>query len=600
MRMPIPAQSNLARSSQRFVCSLGYSIGLALVGLAFVNTGCDSIDQINKPLARPGGTLEDEEQQAIQAAAQAAEGTIGATCYVQGIRKMRVQGFGVVIGLPGTGNEFVRESLREHLERQIRHARSVDGPHQDQIKGFTATELLEHPDTAVVVVEGEIPAGAPPGRRFDVTLRAADEDVQSVAGGFLLPTELKIFKVSPQEVLEGRTRASAMGPVFINPFRSTTEEAASATEGRVINGGVNKLGRKLSLVVPIQSYQTVRRIRDTINRRFGLRGEKIADATSPSNVDLRIPERYAGKEGRFLDMVLHLPLTTSQVELEQRTQDLIAQMSDPNAPFEEVTLSLEGIGVSVLEPLRSLYSSPDRIVSFYAGRTGLRLEDDLAVEVLTTHAKDPQSPFRYQAIEELGQMDSSPMTNVALSELLGDSDARVRVLAYESLRQTGRSRIARFVIGTKKQNFILEIVPCEGKPMIYATRTQAPRIALIGGDRMYCTPPFLYSGSEKPVTITAGAEDKMVRVLRKHPDGTFGPYHVSPEVPVLAKFLGENLTLTEEGAVAGLGLNYDEVVEVLYRLCEKNAINADMRWEEPSVEEMVGPMTPLARPESEL
>ena len=42
------------------------------------------------------------------------------------------------------------------------------------------------------------------------------------------------------------------------------------------------------------------------------------------------------------------------------------------------------------------------------------------------------------------------------------------------------------------------------------------------------------------------------------------------------------------------------VLDVLYRLCEQGAINADMRWEEPSVEDLIGPLEPIGRPEHEL
>ena len=43
-----------------------------------------------------------------------------------------------------------------------------------------------------------------------------------------------------------------------------------------------------------------------------------------------------------------------------------------------------------------------------------------------------------------------------------------------------------------------------------------------------------------------------------------------------------------------------EILEVLYRLGAKKAINAQVRWEEPSVEDILGPLTPMGRPESEL
>jgi hypothetical protein len=136
--------------------------------------------------------------------------------------------------------------------------------------------------------------------------------------------------------------------------------------------------------------------------------------------------------------------------------------------------------------------------------------------------------------------------------------------------------------------------------MIYARQTGYPRIALIGGRRMVCKPPVLYSEAGQSITLSAGPDDHMITVLKKHPKGMLGPYQVSLSVPVLAQFLGGDLRTDVNGRLEGLGLDYATVLNVLYRLYEKKAINATMRWEEPSVEELIGALEPMGRPESEL
>jgi hypothetical protein len=54
------------------------------------------------------------------------------------------------------------------------------------------------------------------------------------------------------------------------------------------------------------------------------------------------------------------------------------------------------------------------------------------------------------------------------------------------------------------------------------------------------------------------------------------------------------------GQLQGLGMDYSVVLDVLYRLCEKGAVTADFKWEEPGIEDLLGPLKPTGRPESEL
>jgi hypothetical protein len=281
---------------------------------------------------------------------------------------------------------------------------------------------------------------------------------------------------------------------------------------------------------------------------------------------------------------------------------LVAELARPESPLNEVGLALEGIGVSVIPMLQPLYTHPRRPVNFYAARTGLRLGDKLAVEVIIQHAKDPRSLFRRQAIRELGKCDKRHRAGAVLRDLLADPDPQICILAYEALRRVDPGSIAQVVVGTDPENFLLELVPSDGPPLIYARRSSIRRIALIGGDRMVCRPPLFFAQPGKPITISADAGDKELTILRKDRKGKtiLGPIPAPLAVPSLIRFLGQNLTRDSARKVEGLDLDYAAILEVLYRLGAKKAINAQVRWEEPSVEDILGPLTPMGRPESEL
>jgi len=572
------------------------------VVMMVVGTGCLSLEQNKEPTTRPAGTLDDSDELVQLQNSAIIEGTVGSLVYVQGSRLMRVRGYGLVTRLEGRGSRNCPPSIRDRLIKEIRRQRSADPLKRTDLP--PTEKVLDSLDTAVVVVEGEIPAAAAKQRTFDLFVSAIDPNTKSIEGGYLLPCELHRFREGgPAKVIEGKTCAIAQGPIFINPFAGAAGSGTTVNlrEGHVIGGGCSTLDRPLMLISTLESYATVRRIKDEINQRFP--GDKpVADAISPTNVDLKVPPNYRGNEGRFLELVLHLPLATSPTQREARAKMLVSQLTRPEAPLSEIGLSLEGIGISVIPMLQPLYTHPRRPVSFYAARTGLRLGDKLAIEVIIQNALESRSVFRRQAIREMGACEMRHRAGAVLRDLLSDDDPQIVILAYEALRQIDPSCIAQVVVGKDPENFLLELVPSDGDPLIYARRSGIRRIALIGGDRMVCRPPLFYSESGKPVTISADAGDKELTILRKNRNDKtiLGPIPGPMIVPKLIRFLGQNLRRDFNRRIGGLDLDYAAVLDVLYRLGQAKAINAQVRWEEPSVEDVFGPLTPMGRPESSL
>ncbi len=574
---------------------------LTLLGIcaALLSAGCVEQD---KKVERPAGTMEQAQMQAISMSA-AREGTIASAAYAEGgLRLMRVRGYGLVTGLAGKGSTRCPESLRNYLVDAIRRTRMSDPYRRKTGNEPSAGQMIDSADTAVVLVEGEIPAGAIKGRRFDVRVTAVDEDTQSLVGGVLWQADLKMFQsISPASVIEGRTLATAGGPIFINPFRSATATAPATNqrEGEIIAGGTTTEDRRLTLACAVESYGTVRAVQDAINTRFKT-DPHTAVAESPRMITLHVPPDYRGREGRFLELLMHLPLSNVPAENQARAKVMSAQFGEPDAEHRELALSLEGIGKPSIQFIRPLYASTNRQVNFYAATCGLHLGDAAAIDVIIRHAKDPHSPFRFQAIRELGESQMPQRASQTLHELLDGDDTQVRILAYEAIRLVDRLAVAQTVVGERPENFILEIVPSSGKPLIYARRTKAPRIALIGGDRMMCRPPLLYSEPGGLVMLTAKAGDSRITIMKKDPAMMLGPYYAPFSVPILTEFLGANMRTDLDGRLYGLGLDYGSVVAVLYHLCESKAINADMKWEEQATDELLGPLEPMGRPESEL
>jgi flagellar P-ring protein precursor FlgI len=203
---------------------------------------------------------------------------------IQGVRDNMLVGYGLVVGLNGTGDSlknapFTQQSIQTMLER---------------LGVNTRGQTMQTKDTAAVMVTANLPAFAGAGSRIDVTVSAMG-DAKNLQGGTLL--------VTPMFGADGQTYAVAQGPLAVGGF-SAQGAASSVTQGvptagRISNGAIveretgfrladlNQL--KLSLHNP--DLTTATRIAQAINAYLG---GAMAVASDPSNVQLTIPASYRG------------------------------------------------------------------------------------------------------------------------------------------------------------------------------------------------------------------------------------------------------------------------------------------------------------------
>lgn len=583
-------------------------IGCLLLGIIFSLSGCgdqegDLFSWGKKEKPEATGTLDDEALSTLDRNAEAMEGTVGEITYIQGNSGLRLRGYGLVAGLPGTGGMNCPPEFRDYVAREIRRARSAN---REEWPRAGTDELIDSPNSAVVMIEAMVPPGSIKGRRFDVHVTAVDLDTSSIAGGMLLPCDLRIFNPEMPQ-LEGKVHGQCEGTVFVNPFvgKGDNTTVINPREGIIIGGGANLIDRRLSLVAMYESYSVVRQIETVVNQRFRVQGaDKVADGLSSTTVQLTIPEDFVGHEMEFVELVRHLPLSTSRLTHEQRATTLIGQLAQPESSWEDIALSLEGLGKSIVSILQQYYTDQRPHLSYYTARVGVRLDDETAVPVVARHARDERSPFRFQAIRELGNCNLPGAAGVVLRDLLADENANVRIEAYEALRKVDPHALESFAVGHDPLNFILDVVPSDGPTMIYARRSETRRLAVIGGDQIFFRAPILYSEPGKPLTLSADRDQAKLTIVRKDKMGNFvgEPIRADLGMPVwrVIRFMGSNMETNIDKQLMGLGVDYASIIEVLYRMCAAGEINAEMRWEEPSIESLIGPLTPLERPEAEM
>ena len=564
----------------------------AVAGLVILGGGC--IGKSESPTEVPERIRVSLEDSA------AYRGTIGEHSWYEGLRRMSVRGYGLVAGLGTNGSRDCPPQIRRELIQTMYKSPTFSGA-EGQRLSVTPEQIVDDLDTAVVAVQGEIPAAATAQTRFGVTVEALPgTQTRSLEGGRLYSCQLSMFRVVDEaSSIPGKALARAAGPVFINPF---ADEASPVSEvnlrrGYVLGGGVTQEDRRVHLVLGMPSYQRARAIMRRINERFPDR-PNVADALSPAKIRIRIPDEYRNEPAHFLGVVRHLYLSTDQAFIEQRLNALAGEMRADDAPMAELCLSFEGIGRTAWPTLRPLYADPDDQVSYYAAVAGVRTGDDLAVEVLARHARTAGSVYQLPAIAALGSSVRVHRVSGPLLDLLDNEDPRIRVAAYEALRSRRDPAIRSIVVG--EDNFLLDVVPSEGENLIYAKRTETPRVALFG-DHITCDPPLFYRHRDQSVTINALASDTELTLIRRSPfSGRVSPpIRTGVDIADLLEMMGHDPKLTADGSVLGLGLSYSTVVSTLFELCEQSAINAKFMLEQPSVTAVYGPVRDTGRPESE-
>ena len=203
---------------------------------------------------------------------------------IQGVRANQLIGYGLVVGLNGTGDTlnnipFTKQSLQAMLERM-----GVN------IRGST----IRTGNVAAVMVTGNLPAFATQGTRMDITVSALG-DAKSLQGGTLL--------VTPLLGADGNVYAVGQGSLTIGGF-SAEGAAASVTKGvptngRIANGALVEreiefaLNRMPNVRLALRNgdFTTAKRIAAAVNDFLGA---KTAEPIDPSTVQLSIPAEFKG------------------------------------------------------------------------------------------------------------------------------------------------------------------------------------------------------------------------------------------------------------------------------------------------------------------
>ncbi len=222
---------------------------------------------------------------------------------VQGVRANQLIGYGLVVGLDGSGDQTTQTPFT------VQSLTSMLGQLGVNLPPGTNLQLK---NVAAVMMTGQLPAFSQPGQTIDVTVSSMG-NAKSLRGGTLL--------LSPLKGADGQTYAMAQGNVLVGGVGASSAGGSSVqinhlSVGRIIGGATieravaTQLGQDgyIYLGLNTTDFTTTRRVVDGINRKFG---DGIASAIDARMIQVAAPTER-DRRVEFLAHVEEIDITPAE------------------------------------------------------------------------------------------------------------------------------------------------------------------------------------------------------------------------------------------------------------------------------------------------
>lgn len=257
--------------------------------------------------------------------------------HINGVRPNQLIGYGLVVGLNGTGDKsstvFTNQSLANMLEKM-------------GIKVSPSETKVSN--VAAVIVTATLPPFAKPGNRIDAMVSSIG-DAKSLEGGMLLATPLR--------GMDGEIYAMAQGPLVVGGFQAQGAGAAvqknHTTVGRIPNGviierGINQkiLDKDLVLIsLKNPDFTNAVKIADEINRIF----KNSAMAKDGGTISVLVPDEMKDDPVKFVSLIENIeikPETYAKVVVNEKTGTVVI---GENVRISTVAVSHGNISIQIKE-----------------------------------------------------------------------------------------------------------------------------------------------------------------------------------------------------------------------------------------------------------
>ncbi len=182
---------------------------------------------------------------------------------VQGVRQNQLLGYGLVVGLDGSGDQTTQTPFTVQSIVSMLQQMGVNLPQGTN---------LQLKNVAAVMVTSSLPAFAQPGQTLDITVSSMG-NAKSIRGGTLLMTPLKgadgqIYAMAQGNIVVGGVGAAANGSKAQINHLSVGRISAGATVERTVATALGQ-GDVVYLELKESDFSTASRVADAVNARFG-------------------------------------------------------------------------------------------------------------------------------------------------------------------------------------------------------------------------------------------------------------------------------------------------------------------------------------------
>jgi flagellar P-ring protein precursor FlgI len=348
----------------------------------------------------------------------AASARIKEVAAVQGVRANALVGYGLVVGLDGTGDQttqtpFTTQSLNALLQQM----------------GVTVPPgtNMQLRNVAAVMVTAQLPAFARPGQAIDVNVSSMG-NARSLRGGTLIATALKgadgqIYALAQGNLIVGGAGAAANGSKVVINHLSAGRIPEGATVERAVATPLLD-GQTLQLGLSASDYGTARAVARAIN---AAKGEGVAVALDGRTVQMRVP---AAPDARiaFLADIENLPLAlekpAARVVLNARTGSVVMN--------EAVTLSACAVAHGSLSVTINTTNTVSQPAPLSQGQTVVSGQSDISITQQGGGlVQMPAGTKLADVVKALNALGATPMDLLAILQAMktaGALNAEIEVI----------------------------------------------------------------------------------------------------------------------------------------------------------------------------
>ncbi len=283
---------------------------------------------------------------------------------IKGIRSNQLIGYGLVVGLNGTGDKsapFTNQAIESMMERM--------GIHVD--KG-----QIKVKNVAAVIVTAKMGPFARIGSGLDIIVSSVG-DAKSLGGGTLLLT--------PLSGVDGNIYALAQGPVAVGGFGAGGEAGGGVTQNHLLVARITR-GATVEREIPLHlngreyltmslfnpDFTTIDRLARVINDHVG---KNVAEIVDPGTLKLNIPDEKRGHIAQFvagLETLDVIPDSTAKIVVNEKTGTVVI---GENVRISTVAVSHGNLSITIKENWEVSQPEP-----FSKGETVVVPDTDVEVE----------------------------------------------------------------------------------------------------------------------------------------------------------------------------------------------------------------------------